>query len=287
MKPGLRTKLASLLILAQASWVYPWFVASHIQLTGQAVRMVAGLLPEFFRQGEKTISHTSQDPDILTEVFTRALVTREKPDHYFDSEYLKGETLPLTRYEYYRLLHRKGLDPQVVGCLPYAIWEWTEKLTGAFAQFRRWPESKEIQTKCLLYAGILAHYVQDGCMPLHVTLHYDGQMKDGLSPRTGLHQKMDGLFQLVRLDTEKIAAGLKVKPSVDLYNLVLQKLKESQSLVEEVYRLETELMAEEKSSRVISLAEKCYQNALSFTATVFLTAWESSARARIPDWVEP
>ncbi|HOJ39041.1 MAG TPA: hypothetical protein PKX93_01840 [bacterium] len=281
------TRVLLFLFFSLAGQLHPWFVATHVRLTAAAVTMVANTLPEFFRQGEKMIAQTSQDPDFLTDIHGPALVVKEKPDHYFDSEYLQGAELPKTRYEYYRLLKRKNLDPQVVGSLPYAILEWTEKLTGAFAQYRKWPTSREVQTKCLLYAGILAHYVQDLAMPLHVTIHYDGWSQDGVSPRIGLHQKMDGLIQLTNLEVEKIAAGLKVNTPADLFTLITGAIKESHRLVPEVYRLQKQLLAEQKTEPVMRLARQCCQNALSLTATVFLTAWDGSARVVLPDWLQP
>jgi len=276
----------SFIFFWQLQPVYPWYAATHVRLTAAAVKLVAKSLPEFFGKEQKLISLTSQDPDFFTEVHGPALRVREKPDHYFDSEYLEGEILPQTRYEYYQLLQKKKLDPQQVGCLPYAIWEWTERLTGAFAQHRKWPESKEIQIKCLVYAGIVSHYVQDLAMPLHVTMHYDGWMREGVCPRIGLHQKMDALLEFVGLEIEKIAAEIKVKSSGNMFVLVTENIKEIHKMVEEVYSLQNQLLTEKKSPEVVSLATRCCRKALSLTGTVLLTAWESSSQVVIPDWLE-
>ena len=47
-------------------------------------------------------------------------------------------------------------------------------LAVAFAEYRKWPDNPMIQHKCFLYAGFLAHYAQDMCQPLHLTINFDG-----------------------------------------------------------------------------------------------------------------
>ena len=83
-----------------------------------------------------------------------------------------------------------------LGLLPYAIAETTYMLSLALAEHHRWPDNQAIQSKCLVYAGLLSHYAEDACMPLHATVHWDGRvLPNGQSPRTGIHSRVDGLTE--------------------------------------------------------------------------------------------
>src|SRR5581483_6890740 len=96
----------------------------------------------------------------------------EGPEHYLDSELLKDRPLPPTRYRFIALCAELNLDPSKVGLVPYAIAEGTERLAIAFAEHRKWPQNPYIQQKALVYAGRLAHYSCDLCMPLHTTIDH-------------------------------------------------------------------------------------------------------------------
>jgi hypothetical protein len=101
----------------------------------------------------------------------------------------------------------------VSATLPYAIAEWTERLSIAFAEHRKYPANPYIQNKCLVYAGFLAHYAQDLCMPLHTTIHHDGRANpDGSTPKTGIHPRVDSLVEKLDMQPAQLAANQRVWP---------------------------------------------------------------------------
>src|SRR5207248_7223672 len=138
-------------------------------------------------------------------------------EHYIDYEMLDGRALPPTRYEFIKMCAEAKLDPKAVGTVPYAVAEGTERLEVAFAEYRRWPDDPDIRSKCLVYAGLMSHYAEDLCMPLHATVHHDGRaLTNFVSPRTGIHNKIDALPEKLGMTPDELAQGLKVAVIPDL-----------------------------------------------------------------------
>ena len=176
--------------------VYAWHQQEHQFITAAVQRILPDDVPGWFVAGVPGLAaHCSVDPDVFKSRGTPHLRDAEAPEHYLDLELLGGTKLPKTRYTYLALCAKKGVAPEKAGLLPYAVIEWTQRLTLAFAEHRKWPDDPHIRAKCLVYASNLAHYAADLCQPLHTTIHFDGRADEGgSSPRTGIHQKVDGLL---------------------------------------------------------------------------------------------
>jgi len=273
-----------------ASAAKAWHGKGHELATRTAFAGLPEDVPAFFREGAETVAHCSVDPDLFTRpIAPEELHDAESPEHYFDLELLEGEKLPPTRYEYLALCFRKGLAPNKVGLLPYSVTEWTQRLAVAFAEYRKWPDDPHIRMKCLVYAGILAHYAEDLCQPLHLTIHWDGRAKaDGSSPRTGIHAKVDAALQKLRADPKKVGAELKVAAFEKLMPAVLHEIRRGNSLVGKVYELEKGLPALEEplaeESEAARFVEERLRACAAFTASLYVTAWEQSAKIELPAW---
>lgn len=247
-------------------------------------------VPTFLLAGADTVAHCSLDPDVFTRpIAPAALHDSESPEHYFDLELLKDGNLPELRYEYLDLCFRKALKPAKAGLLPYAVTEWTQRLTVALAEHRKWPEDKVIQQKCLVYAGLLAHYAADLCQPLHTTIHYDGRVDpDGNSPRSGIHSKVDALLGKFRYDEKDILKDLKVTPAEKLFPAVMEQVGRSNSKVDRVYELEKLLPDIESPAgdepKLREFAMERMRACAAFTASLYLTAWRDSGNVKLPDW---
>ena len=121
---------------------------------------------------------------------------------------------------------------------PYAIAEWTERLAVAFAEHRQWPENEAIQQKCLVYAGMLAHYAQDICQPLHTTLDFDGKTQaDGTVIGKGIHEQVDSAVERLDFAPEELATEQDVATFDSLMKAITGQIKKSNWRVEEVYAL--------------------------------------------------
>jgi len=225
-----------------------WHGKGHYVATTLAVEAAGKGVPEFFRAAAATVAHCSLDPDLFTRpIGPDAVHAAEAPEHYFDVELLKGAAPPPTRYEFIRLCARSELKPDEVGLLPYAVTEWTQRLTVALAEHRAYGENPHVRTKCLVYAGLLSHYAEDLCQPLHTTIHWDGRAKaDGSSPRSGIHRKVDALLGKLDVDRKAVLASLKPAPLDELLPAVLAEIERSNALVDRVYALEKHFPALEE-----------------------------------------
>ena len=280
--------LGVLLVLATAARA--WYRHGHVLASRAAVGLASDRLPAFFVAGVETIAHVSQDNDAFTRpIAPKELDEAEAPEHYFDVELLAGSPAPPTRYEFLEFCFAHGLKPNRVGLLPYAITEWTQRLTVAFAEHRRWPDDPAIQGKCLVYAGLLAHYAADCCQPLHTTIHWDGQaLEGGRSPRSGIHARVDALPGKLTVSPADLIQGLKAEPFEELFPAILTEIQRSHARVDRVYELEAQLPPMESDQplppEVAELATERMRPAAAFTASLYLTAWKDSAKIELPSW---
>ena len=263
-----------------------WWGDGHGILTEGAVLALPEDVPAFFRQGGNIASHTVFDPDLFKNRGTPLLSHAEHGEHYFDLEYLEGQAIPPQRFDFITMCQELDLDPTKVGMAPYAIAEWTGRLAVAFAEHRKWPENEAIQQKCLVYAGILAHYAEDICQPLHATRDYDGKKQaDGTVIGKGIHEQVDSAVERLGFAAEDLAAEQDIVAFDSLMKAITDQIKKSNGRVEEVYALLGHW--EDKSdARVRALALEFAQTSVRFTASLYLTAWHQSAEIRLPGWLQ-
>lgn len=278
--------LAGLVLLAGGAPAWGWWAGGHALITRAAVQALPAEVPKFFRQGAEEAALLSPEPDAERNPALVHLRAASRGEHFLDLELLGGRPLPAHRYEFLKLCAEAGQDPAQVGTAPYAIAEWTERLALAFAQHRRWPENALVQAQCLVAAGHLAHYAGDLCQPLHATIHFDGRaLEGGRSPRSGIHEKVDALPEKLQLEPAALAYGLTPAATDSLMPAVLAQLQASNALVDSVYALEGELDKLD-SPRVRAFAEERTRAAALFTASLYLRAWEMSAKVQLPEWLK-
>jgi len=276
--------LLSAAALTTCAPVWGWWGNGHGILTRAAVRALPQEVPTFFRRGGETAASVAYDADLFKNRAAPHLRDAEHSEHYFDVELLEGREIPDRRYGFVGLCSKAGLKPEKVGLLPYAVAEWTERLAIAFAEHRRWPDNVPIQQKCLVYAGFIAHYGQDLCQPLHVTVDFDGRRKpDGTVVGKGIHEKVDALVEKIGFAPQDLAREQEVAAFPELMPAILAQLEDSHSLVDRVYELEAD-MGNTGLATVRAFAEERARRATHFTAALYLTAWEMSAEVELPGW---
>lgn len=301
MNPSMLTlSLALFLVSLLPTPARAWHAQGHARMTRAAVAALPPTLPAFFREGTTTIVGATLDPDAFRGPVMPELTNQEGPEHFFDLELVAPTpvpadwTLPPNRYAFLALCREKGVEPNKVGLLPYAITEWTQRLAVAFAQHRRWPEDPGARARCLVYAGILAHYAQDLAQPLHLTIHYDGRADEkGKSPRSGIHHRVDALPG--RPEMREAFAGAKIvpPPTAAVLSEVTRRILQSQAMVDRVYALESQFPPPKEegawtpSKAVRELAVDRFKAAAEFTASLYEAAWELSTRVPAPDWLSP
>ena len=264
----------------------------HYIFSLAAVAALPDEIPSFFREGAKAIAHASIDPDMGKNRGTPHVRGAEFPEHFLDREMLDVETLPETRYAFVKLCYERGVSPEKMGFVPYAVHEWTERLAVAFAEYRKWPDNPHIQSKCLIYAGFLAHYAADMCQPLHLTIHYDGRVREGGEKlQKGIHMKVDGLVQFLKMKPEHLARDQEVTPFEKVMPEIMREFEKGFALVDSVYKMgpkipQYDAKTWQRDAEVVAFAEDRARAATRFTARLYLTAWRLSAQLQIADYVK-
>lgn len=272
-----------------------WSSREHRQITAAAVEILDSSVRSFSKANRDSMVRASVQPDLMRPRQMPILRELEAPRHYIDLELLQGKALPESVSEYLKLLARLGdqgtglIGPDwrlgTVGVLPYALVESTQRLAAIFAQLRQRPEDGDLEIMAMHQAGIMAHYAQDLCQPLHTTLHHDGRAReDGSSPGSGIHRQVDGLLRSI---PAKSVDG-RSQAYEDLFGAVLEELAASHARVERVYELSPDLEALQQEKRVSPALEKLgrerYERAVRFTADLVHTAWLLSDSIDLPAW---
>ncbi len=266
-----------------------WHGEGHQVITQIAVRHLPGEMPAFFREGALTIADASLDPDIFKKpLCADELHATEYPEHFLDLELLKGNPLPANRQQFTELCFRIEARPDKVGTLPWAILEGQQRLAVCFAEYRQWPENPLVQARTLIYAGLLAHYAQDLCQPLHTTVNYDGIVHpDGAKLHKGIHRNVDALPGKF---SDPNSIGLPPMESIqsDVLGAIKRQLMDSHQLVSELYRLADSIPAQKDpivpDSAADALTRQYITCSASFTAQLYWAAWQQSETIEIPAW---
>ncbi len=274
-----------LIVLLGPASLTAWWCDGHTVLTQASFVALPEGVPAFFRAGAAEAGHYVCDPDLFKNNQVPEISAAELPEHYFDIELLDGHTVPSHRNQLLSLCDSLGVEPSKVGYAPYATTEWTQRLTIAFAEHRRWPANEAIKAKCLVYSGILAHYAQDLCQPLHVTVHFDGRADaHGKVPHTGIHESVDSLIERLGLSDSAIATNVSPTSFDDIRAAVQEELRRSHALVDVIYDHEQE-MRTASGDHAKSFATERSEAAAQFTASLLVSAWELSESVELPGWL--
>ena len=249
-----------------------------------ALRVLPEDVPSFFRHGAAVVGHCAVDPDVRKSPQTPSLTSREGPEHYIDIERFEDIRKRPLRNDILAYAIEKEIPVDHLGFVPWATVEWTEQLTLAFAEHRRWPDNPAIRAKVLVYAGNLSHYAADLGQPLHTTIHHDGRaLPDGSSPYVGMHRQVDGWISKIAMNPPgDLSKDIQPRVLDDLFGGVMDWLDETHSLVDRVYELHDKDCAVE----IDKFSRQRFRDNVEFLANLYLSAWRKSAEIRLPAWLE-
>jgi len=286
-------------VLATPLCAHAWWAGGHEIVSRAAAGALPDDVPGFFRHSSDALAFYSAEPDLWKNPDLPQLRDAEGPEHFLDYELLEGRVLPPFRWDFVALCGELKRNPRDVGLLPYAVVEWTERLTLAFAAYRRSPDNAQVRQECLLYGGILSHYAADLAQPLHLTIDYDGRTSPGEpSPHTGIHDRMDALIQAAGIQPRELSRDVKPVAFDDLFTSTVQEVLAGRGEIKTVYNLEEGLPPTRKeegvepgwkpTERVHGFARDRAQAATFLTASYWLTAWERSKNitAHLPTHAE-
>lgn len=274
------------ILLTTPAWA--WWGGGHDIMTQASAKVLPEEMPEFFRVAGKMIAHCAYDPDLSKDRSIPHARQSEYGEHYIDVELLKDHPIPEGREAHIKLCAELGLAPRTIGTLPYAVAEWTERLALAFAEYRKWPDNPMIQYKCFLYAGFLAHYAQDMCQPLHLTIHFNGIVQeDGTRLHAGIHEKVDSAIEMLKLDPTELAKAQHIEAVGDLMPAIVKQVKAGFSLVDSVYELAEEWKdLKNPTPALVDFTNAQAREGVRWTASLYLTAWKLSENIKLPGWLD-
>lgn len=267
--------LVSLFISAAKAW----WVIGHASITEAAAASLPDEMPAFFRASGKSLGHLAGDPDRWKNREASFLRNSESPHHFLDIEDLEGNEIPRDRFTALALLHKLNKPVDKVGLLPWAIMEGFDRLTVAFYDYRQEPSNPAVTMKCIVYAGVLAHYTTDASMPLHTTRNYDGKPgPDGKMVQKGIHAKIDAFPEKNKFTPEEICRGLEAKKVDDVFDHMVKFIKESHTHIDKCYELDVAKAFDSPTddSRAFIMA-RCKAGA-QFTMDIWYNAWLKSAK---------
>lgn len=257
-----------------------WWVKGHETITEAAANVLPDDVPAFFRAAGRSLAHCAGDPDRWKNREAHFLRPSVAPEHFLDWEDLDGNAPPRTRYQAYALMARINRDPEKVGTLPWAIMENYERLMLAFYDYRHEPGNPAVSMKAIVYGGNLAHYTTDITMPLHTTRDYDGRKgENGKMIQKGIHAKIDAYPEVNKFLPEEVCRGVTAKAiEGDVFEYVLNFLKESHTHIDECYRLDAAgAMSNPTDESRKFIMDRCRAGA-QFTVDIWYTAWLRSEK---------
>jgi hypothetical protein len=255
-KRGLISWLLIVLVLLQSDAAFAWGNEGHVYVSRVAAEKIPTTMPRFFRRAVAEIAYLGPEPDRWRSPSEFALKNAQEPDHFIDLERVDWlDPLPKGRYEFYKKLYEKRAAttdrpddylPEHVGLQPYIVMEVYGRLKSAFREYRKLKAAQQatapVEQAIVFYAGWLGHYVADGSQPLHTTIQYNGWVgpnPNGYTTQHDIHAQFETAYVGANI-VAKNFAGLVHAPERldDPFARYVAYLKQSNGLVEDVYRLE-------------------------------------------------
>jgi hypothetical protein len=210
-------------------------------------------MPHFFHQAYPELIWLAYDPDRWKSGNFPSLDAVNDPDHFLDYEYVAGLELPESRYKFIDLMYtsgrlrKQGIHNAEAGFVPWRVAELTQTLQ---VHFRNWrfsvPGSTErmaLERDIIHIAGILGHYVGDSANPHHATAAYNGWIwpnPNRYAIDCGTHARFESNFVSHAVDVKDVNPKVVAKPILykDYFATALQSIRDSNALVETIYRID-------------------------------------------------
>ncbi len=274
-----------------------WGNEGHVAINRVAAQKLPADMPAFLKNAESHLGYMGPEPDRWREKSEAALKYSQEPDHFMDMELVDWMAkLPPDRYLFIREVyaHRYAdaknatpeMYPEKIGLLPYATIEMYDRLKVSFREYRKaQKESRstaDAEAAAAHYAGWLGHYVADGSNPLHTTVKYNGWVgpnPNNYDTERTIHWRMEGPFvgrNMAKLEFASLVNA--PKKLNDPFNDFLAYMRESNSLVEQVYQLDKQCGWEgDGTAESREFIRKRLAAGAQMLANLWYTAWVESA----------
>jgi hypothetical protein len=205
--------------VVMTSAAFGWGSDGHRMITTVAVQHLPDEIPAFLRTPEAAAEagFLGPEPDRERDA-GKSFDDEHSPGHFVDVDddlKINGgpslKALPVSREKYDDALRATGTNQYKMGYLPYSIQQGFELLSKDFGYWRvlsyaeknaktaadraRYAKERVWREHVILHdLGIWSHYVADGSMPMHASIHFNGWGK-GPNPEGFTAEKIHSLFE--------------------------------------------------------------------------------------------
>jgi hypothetical protein len=258
-----------------------WGSAAHRHIMARAIDLLPVELKPFFLQNKDEMVMRVIDPDLF-----RVLGWEEEPNHFvnFGAKELGEYPFKELPREYGAAIEKFGLTTlRRNGLLPWRQQEEFGNLRRAFEGFNR---ETYAPGNAVLFAAVMAHYIQDAHQPLHASVNYDGQM----TGNAGIHARFESaLF-------ERFQSRLTIRPAaptaiLNARDAAFDALLSSYQLVDAILKADDQAKQDKDTyddgyferlfTRVRPMLEQRLGEAMTATAGLIMGAWEQAGRPEL------
>ena len=281
----MRVALAALLItVAVPSSSAAWGFEAHRFITEQMIPLLpAELRPLFERQRARLIERCV-DPDLWRIVGWET----EDPNHFVDLDFYGDYPFAALPRDYDRAVQKYGRETvHEQGTLPWRTSEFFGRLQRTFENLKRDSPSPYTLDNIIIFTAVLVHYVEDGHVPLHSIVNYDGFKTN----QGGIHSRWEGeLF-------ERNRARFRVAPKpigaiADPREFMFDALLASNRLAAGVLEADRKAAAgrefyddgyfEAFAKDQVGVMEQRLNDSITAAASMITSAWEQAGRPVVP-----
>ena len=273
----------SIVVTAGTSAPSAWGFDVHRFITDRAIDRLPEPLRPFYQKHRAFIVERSVDPDL----WRSAGFGDEPPRHFVDLDAYGQPPFAELPRDYDRAIEKYGADfVHRNGTLPWRAGE-------IFGALRR---NFELQAKGVpgyslenikFYSAVLAHYVEDGHVPFHAVLNYDGQ----LTGQHGIHSRWETDLVLRHLKELRIDPA-PVAPPPDIRAYIFDVLQESFPHVPAILAADKAAIVgrdeyddgyfEAMYRDTKPILEQRLSAAIGGVASAIVAAWEAGGRPDLP-----
>lgn len=283
MRASAAALLALAVVVAVPAQPRAWGLDVHRFITGRAIDLLPAEIRPFFEKHRAFIVERSIDPDM----WRIAGWGEEPPRHFVDMDAYGKPPFPDLPRDYDRAVERYGRDfVERNGTLPWRAGEIYGQLRRNFELQKRGVPGFSLEN-IKFFSAVLAHYVEDGHVPLHAVLNYDGQ----LTGQHGIHGRWESELVMRNLASLTLAPP-PVVPITDARAYMFEVLQASFPHAETVLAADKAAVAgrDEYDDEYFALMyrdtrpilEQRLSAAISAVASAIVGAWEAGGKPALP-----
>lgn len=283
MRASAAVVLVVALLLVGSARPDAWGFEVHRFITDRALDLLPEPIRPFFQKHRAFIVERSVDPDL----WRTAGWDEEPPRHFVDLDAYGRPPFGDLPREYDRAVERYGVEfVQRNGTLPWRAAEIFGQLRRSFELQKRGVAGYSLEN-IKFYSAILAHYVEDGHVPFHAVLNYDGQ----LTGQHGIHSRWES--ELVVRDMAGLhLAPPPVVPVTDMRTFMFDVLQASFPHAETILQADKAAVAgrdeydngyfDQLNRDTRPILEQRLSAATSAVASAIVGAWEAGGKPVLP-----